>query len=63
MLDVASTHLSAQIACLVMSQAAAIKVKFVDMKKQHGGYDCEVYAIAYAIALSYGKDPATCHYN
>ena len=63
MLGVASTHLSAQIACLFMTQAATITVKFVDMKKQHGGYDCEVYAIAYATALSYGKDPATHHYN
>lgn len=63
MFDVASSHLNAQFACLLMTQAAAITVKFVDMKKQHGSYDCGVYAIAYATALSYGQDPASHHYN
>ena len=63
MLSVASSHLSAQLACLLMTQAAAIMVKFVDMKKQHGSYDCGIYAIAYATTLSYEQDPASYYYN
>ena len=61
--DVPSSHLSAQLACLLMTRAAAITVKFVDMKKQEGSYDCGIYAIAYATALAYGHDPAGHHYD
>jgi len=48
---------------LAMTQAVAITVKFIDMKKQHGSYDCRIYAIAYATALSYEQDPTSHYYN
>ena len=46
-----------------MTQATVITVKFVDMKKQQGSYDCGIYAIAYTTALAYGQDPTCHHYN
>ena len=58
----ASTHLSAQIACLLMTQHAEITINFVDVVKQAGSYDCGLYAIAYAAALAHGNDPAAHHY-
>jgi len=56
----ASTHLHAQIACLLMTQHAQITT---DVAKQSGSYDCGLHAIAYATALAYGNDPATHHYD
>ena len=58
----ASSHLRAQIACLLMTQHAEITINFVDVTKQTGSYDCGPYTIAYATALVYGHDPATHHY-
>ena len=62
MYDVASSHLRAQIACLLMAQQAEITITFVDVKKQIGSYDCGLYAIAYATALAHGCDPGGHHY-
>jgi len=59
----ASTHLRAQIACLLMTEHAEITINFVDVVKQSGSYDCGLYSIAYATALAHGKDPATHQYN
>ena len=53
------SHLNTQIACLLMTQAAEITVRFMNMKKQQGSYDCGIYAIAYATDLVYGQDPAS----
>jgi len=58
----ASTHLHAQIACLLMTQHAEIPINFVSVTKQTSSYDCGLFAIAYATALAYGHDPATHHY-
>jgi len=58
----ASSHLRAQIACLLMTQHAEITINFVSVTKQTGSYDCGLFAIAYATALAYGHDPATHHY-
>ena len=46
-----------------MTQAAEITVRFMNMKKQQGSYDCGIYAIAYATALVYGQDPASHQYK
>ena len=46
-----------------MTQAAEITVRFMDMKKQQGSYDCGIYAIEYATALVYGQDPASHQYK
>ena len=42
-----------------MTQAVEITVRFMDMKKQQGSYECGIYVIAYATALVYGQDPAS----
>ena len=42
-----------------MTQAAEITIRFMNMKKQQGSYNCGIYAIAYATALVYGQDPAS----
>ena len=59
---VASVHLRAQITCLLMTQHAEVTINFIDVVKQAGSYDCGLYAIAYATALSLGNDPATHQY-
>jgi len=57
---VASTHLHAQIACVLMTEHAQITINFVDVVKQSGSYECGLYTIAY---VAYGNDPSTHQYS
>ncbi len=51
------TSCKAQIASLLATQHTAIKLKYMDVQMQSGGYDCGLFAIAYATALVLGKQP------
>ena len=51
------TKAKAQIASLLTTQEAAIRVKFMDIQMQSGGYDCGLFSIAFATALVFGEQP------
>ena len=46
-----STKVKHQIAALLATQSKTIKLTFVDVQKQSGGYDCGLFAPAFATAL------------
>ena len=50
-------HVKSQIASLLCTQDHAIQLKFVNVVKQAGGFDCRVFAIAYATTLCLGESP------
>ena len=50
-------HVKSQIASLLCTQDHAIQLKFVNVVKQAGGFDCGVFAIAYATTLCLGESP------
>ena len=50
-------NVKSQIATLLCTQDHAIQLKFVNVVKQAGGFDCGVFAIAYATALCLGESP------
>jgi len=41
------------------TSAPHITVEFVEVQEQNGSDDCGVYAVAFTVALSLGKDPRT----
>ena len=47
-----STKVKHQIAALLATQSKTIKLSFVDVQKQSGGYDCGLFALAFATALA-----------
>ncbi len=51
------TSCKAQFASLLATQHTAIEIKHMDVQMQSGGYDCGLFAIAYATALVLGKQP------
>ena len=51
------TMAKAQIATLLATEQPAIKVNYMDVHMQSGGYDCGLFAIAFATALVYGNQP------
>ena len=52
-----------QIAALLATKEKEIKLKFVDVQKQSGGYDCGLFAIAFATSLVYGVQPGNVRYD
>ena len=50
-------HVKSQIASLLCPQDHAIHLKFVNVVKQAGGFDCGVFSIAHATALCLGESP------
>lgn len=50
-----STGVKQQIAAILCSSTENLTLKFVDVQVQTGGYDCGLFAIAFATALVHGK--------
>ena len=46
-----------QIASLLYTQEKEIKLKFMNIQKQSGSNDCEIFAVANATLLALGKNP------
>ena len=46
-----------QIAALLATKRKEIKLKFMDVQIQSGGYDCGLFAIAFATAIVLGNEP------
>ena len=55
-----TTDLLNQIAAILCTPKKEIKVNYIDVLLQEGFSDCGVFAIAYATALAYGKQPGGC---
>ena len=58
-----STKVKHQIAALLATQSKTIKLSFVDVQKQSGGYDCGLFALAFATALVNGINPGRYLYD
>ena len=58
-----STKVKRQIAALLATQSKTIKLSFVDVQKQSGGYDCGLFALAFATALVNGTNPGRYLYD
>ena len=57
-----STKVKHQIAALLATQSKTIKLSFVDVQKQSGGYDCGLFALAFATLVN-GFNPERSLYN
>ena len=53
----AGTHVKAQVASLIHTQASDIVLDFMTVQMQSGGADCGLFAIANATALAFGDEP------
>ena len=53
-----SSDVRRQICSLMKSEADSITINVQNMDKQTGGRDCGIFAIAYAVSLALGKNPA-----
>ena len=51
------TLCKAQIAALLSTKQPAVQLKYMDVQMQAGGYDCGLFAIAFATAIVFGKQP------
>ena len=51
------TIAKAQIEVLLTTEEPSIKLNFMDVQMQSGGYDCGLFAIAFATALVLGEKP------
>ena len=51
------TICKAQIAALLATKQPTIELKYMDVQMQSGGYDCGLFAIAFATAIVFGKEP------
>ena len=58
-----STKVKHQIVALLATQSKTIKLSFVDVQKQSGGYDCGLFALAFATALVNGINPGRYLYD
>lgn len=52
-----STSVKMQIACLLYTKKPQIKLLFKDVQIQSGGSDCGLFSIAFATAITFGKQP------
>ena len=53
------SHTKNQIAALLCFQDTEIAVKFVDVQKQSGTYDCGLFVVAFATCLAIGVQPGS----
>lgn len=58
-----SVDAMAQIAAIMNSKEKKIELKAQNTQFQKGGSDCGLFAIAFATALCFGTDPASCRYE
>ena len=58
-----SKNLSRLVCCIRHSSESEIKIISKPMQQQLNGFDCGVYAIAYATDLAFDRDPPSLSYN
>ena len=58
----AGTFVKAQIAALLHTESPAIRLQFMNVQMQAGGYDCGLFAVAFATALAFGEPPGQYHF-
>ena len=59
----AGTLVKAQTAALLHTESPAIRLKFMSVQMQAGGYDCGLFAVAFAVALAFGNPPGQFHFE
>ena len=59
----AGTLVKAQTAALLHTESPAIHLKFMSVQMQAGGYDCGLFAVAFAVALAFGNPPGQFHFE
>ena len=52
-----------QIAALLATPKASIKMKYLDTQMQCGSADCGIFAIAFALALANGEQPGAYYFD
>ncbi len=58
-----SEHVIANICSLVMTQNPSITYIVQSCQRQGNGYDCGVFAIAFAVSLAFGENPSKLVYD
>ena len=58
-----NTHVKAQIAALLHTQAPEIRLQFMNVHMQSGSYDCGLFALAFVTALAFGEPPGHYHFE
>ena len=58
-----STTVRRQLATILQTLRPRMTMTRVSVQQQSGGSDCGVFAIAFAVALAHGQDPATLTFN
>ena len=53
----AGTLVKAQTAAILRTESPAICLQFMNVQMQAGGYDCGLFAVAFATALAFGEPP------
>ena len=59
----AGTLVKAQVAALLQTESPALHLQFMNVQMQAGGYDCGLFAVAFATALAFGEPPGQYHYD
>ena len=57
------TICKAQIAALLATLQPSIELQYMDVQMQSGSYDCALFAIAFATAIVFGKQPGLFLFN
>ena len=57
------SHSKKQIAALLCSKEKELRLLMMDVQMQSGGYDCGLFAIAFATALANGIPPGRCTFK
>jgi len=57
-----SSEIQSQIAVFLCSKSKSITLQVQSTQRQRGNNDCALFAIAYAMDVSYGNDPSTLWY-
>ena len=58
-----TTDMINQIAAILCTPKDTIRVRYIDVPMQEGYSDCGLFAIAFATALAYGKQPGRCFFD
>ena len=54
--------MKAQTAAILHTESPAICLQFMNVQMQAGGYDCGLFAVAFATALTFGESPGQYHF-
>ena len=57
------TLVKAHAVALLETESPAIRLQFMNVQMQAGGYDCGLFAVAFATALAFGEPPVQYHFD